>query len=273
MPVQYENQYVTVFQSDLYQTTSTVVVTKDMILIVDPTWLPGEIEAIRQHVAENDGGQHKYLFFTHSDFDHIHGWKAFPEAVTIASRGFVDRTNKKKILQEAQDFDDYYYIERSYPVEYPQIDIIIDHDEQTIKKENTSVSFYLAPGHQADGVFAVIDELGILIAGDYASDVEFPFIHHDSEAYKHTVNKLEKVVDEKNIKLLIPGHGKCTTDRDEMRDRIGDSRWYIETLRDEIRQQKRLDVLEAFVDSFRFSRYLREEHENNKAQIQKEYRG
>ncbi|MGY4691736.1 MBL fold metallo-hydrolase [Salibacterium sp. K-3] len=271
MPVQYESDKVTVFQSALHQTTSTVVVTKDMILIVDPTWLPDEIEAIRQHVAARDAGQRKYLLFTHSDFDHILGWNAFPEAVTIASRGFTAKSGKKDILQEIKDFDDHYYIERPYIVDYPRIDIIIDYDEQTVETGDTTVSFYLAPGHQADGVFAVVHEPGILIAGDYLSDVEFPFIHHNSEAYERTIDKLEQVLNEKDIRLLIPGHGKSTTEAAEMRDRVGDSRWYIQALRDEVRQKEHFDVLDAFVDSYLFSRYLGEEHENNKAQIQKEH--
>ncbi|SFQ33842.1 MBL fold metallo-hydrolase [Salibacterium halotolerans] len=272
MPVQYENQHVTVFQSELYQTTSTVAVTKDIILITDPTWLPGEIEAIRQHVDKHDNGQRKYLLFTHSDFDHILGWKAFPDAVTIASRGFTAKSGREDILQDIHDFDESYYIQRPYPVEYPSIDIIIDHDEQTMEIGNTSVSFYLAPGHQADGVFAVLPGPGILIAGDYASDVEFPFIHHDSRAYERTLNKLEEVMDENTINLFVPGHGTCTADGAEIRKRIRDSRWYIQTLRDEIRHQQSSEVLGAFVDSYSFSRYLGEEHENNKAQIEKERR-
>jgi hydroxyacylglutathione hydrolase len=35
--IQFKNEQVTVFQSALYQTTSTVVETNDLILIIDPT--------------------------------------------------------------------------------------------------------------------------------------------------------------------------------------------------------------------------------------------
>ncbi|MFZ4453799.1 MBL fold metallo-hydrolase [Salibacterium aidingense] len=273
MSVQYEDQQVTVFQSALHQTTSTVVATDDMILIVDPAWLPEEIAAIQEHVKSKDKGQRQYLLFTHSDFDHILGWNAFPEAVTIASRGFAARSGKEETIQEIKDFDDHYYIQRPYIIDYPAIDIIIDYDEQTIEMGNTSVSFYLAPGHQADGVFAVVHELHTLIAGDYLSDVEFPFIHHNSEAYERTIDKLEQVLSQKNIGLLVPGHGKSTANVNEMRDRIEDSRWYIQVLRDEVRQKEKFEVLQAFVDSFLFSRYLGEEHENNKAQMKEEEKG
>ncbi|WP_158738470.1 MBL fold metallo-hydrolase [Alteribacillus sp. YIM 98480] len=270
MSVQYEDHSVTIFESALHQTTSTVAVTKDVIVIVDPTWLPEEIQAIQKHVNERDNGQRKYLLFTHSDFDHIIGYNAFPEAVTIASRGFAVRSGKKETIQEIKDFDDQYYIQRPYLIDYPKVDIIIDYDEQTIDVGETSVTFYLAPGHQADGVFAVINNLNVFIAGDYLSDIEFPFIHHNSEAYSRTLDKAEKIIGEKEIELLIPGHGKATTDIKEMKDRLEDSRWYIEALRKEISEAGSYDVLQAFVDSFSFSRYLGEMHQENLLQMRKE---
>ncbi|SDI30951.1 Glyoxylase, beta-lactamase superfamily II [Alteribacillus persepolensis] len=270
MSVQYQDNNVTVFESVLLQTTSTVVATKEMILIVDPTWLPDEIHAIQQHVQSIDNGQEKYLLFTHSDFDHILGYNAFPEAVTIASRGFVEKTDKQEVIQEILQFDDQYYIQRPYLIEYPQIDTIIDFDNQTVRAGDTDISFYLAPGHQADGVFAVIQDLGILIAGDYLSDVEFPFIEHHSKAYEQTLEKLEESVRERRISLLIPGHGKATTDQEEIKDRIEDSKWYIEACRKEVTGSDSYKVLQAFVDSFLFSRYLEDMHEANLQQIRQE---
>ncbi|MFB4165574.1 MBL fold metallo-hydrolase [Alteribacillus sp. JSM 102045] len=270
MSIQYEDQSVTVFESALNQTTSTVAVTKDIILIIDPTWLPEEVHTIQKYVKERDNGQMKYLLFTHSDFDHILGYNAFPEAVTIASRGFVARSGKEETVKKIQDFDDQYYIRRPYIIDYPKIDIIIDYDEQTIEVGESSISFYLAPGHQADDVFAVINNLNVLISGDYLSDVEFPFIHHNSEAYSRTLDKAESIIREKGTELLIPGHGKATADIKEMKDRVEDSRWYIQALRKEVNETDAYEVLQAFVDSFSFSRFLGEMHDMNIEQIKKE---
>ncbi|MDA3130242.1 MBL fold metallo-hydrolase [Aliibacillus thermotolerans] len=274
MAIQYTDQHITVFQSSLHQTTSTVVHTDDVIFIVDPAWLPEEVEAIQSFVKEVDKGQKKYLFFTHSDFDHILAYHAFPEAVTIASRGFVSRSkeHREETVKEIQEFDDYYYIERPYVIEYPKIEIIIDFDGQTIHVGETSFSFYLAPGHTADGAFVTVNELGALIVGDYLSDIEFPFIYYHSEAYEKTLNKFESVIEEKEIHLLVPGHGTVTTERKEMTDRIDDSRWYIETLRNDLNDvlSDEYSVLEAFVDSFQFPTFLMKMHEKNVEQIQKE---
>ena len=61
--IQHQSEHVTVFQSALYQTTSTVIQTKEMVLIVDPNWLPGEVEAIQE-----EQGSETMLVFDHSGF-------------------------------------------------------------------------------------------------------------------------------------------------------------------------------------------------------------
>lgn len=63
--------HITIFESALYRTTSTVFHNDDLILIVDPNWLPGEVQAVRGHVDQIKKGYPLYLLFTHSDYDHI----------------------------------------------------------------------------------------------------------------------------------------------------------------------------------------------------------
>ena len=72
----YRDPNVTVFQSALFQTNTTVVQTNDLVLVVDPGWLPQEVNAIRQYVDEIRGFKPVFLLFTHSDYDHIMGYKA-----------------------------------------------------------------------------------------------------------------------------------------------------------------------------------------------------
>ena len=86
--IQFQNEHITVFQSALYQTTCTVVETKDFVLVVDPNWLPHEMEEeIEQHVTQIRGQRELYLLFTHGDFDHVIGYHAFPGAKVIRSQG------------------------------------------------------------------------------------------------------------------------------------------------------------------------------------------
>jgi hydroxyacylglutathione hydrolase len=54
-----------------------------MVLIVDLNWLPNEVDDIRNYVDSVKGDRELYLLFTHGDFDHIIGYKAFPGAKII----------------------------------------------------------------------------------------------------------------------------------------------------------------------------------------------
>src|SRR5699024_3517523 len=97
---------VAVFQSVLFQTNSSVIDLKDAVLICDPTWLPGEVERIKEYVGQIRNGRPLYIIFTHSDFDHIIGAGAFPDATVIASEEFTRHPNKKGVLQQIKQYDD-----------------------------------------------------------------------------------------------------------------------------------------------------------------------
>ncbi|KIL34378.1 hydrolase glyoxylase [Cohnella kolymensis] len=229
--IQFSNERVTIFQSDLYQTTSTVIETDDFILIVDPAWLPGEIQQIRNHVTSLPQHKQRFLLFTHGDFDHIIGCKAFPEARTIASIELRDHPEKEARVKSIHDFDTSRYITRDYPVEYPQIDIVIERDTQQIQIGSSQLTFYKAPGHTNDGLFTIVESLGIFLCGDYLSDFELPFIYHSAREYERTMIKAKKMLESHPTKLLIPGHGKHTEQTSEMERRIAVSINYIERLK------------------------------------------
>lgn len=234
--IQYQNQYMTVFQSSLYQTTSTVVQTRDLILVVDPTWLPHEISEIREYVMRIKGERPIYLLFTHADFDHIIGYKAFPEAMTIGSIEMENHPEKESVIEQIEEFDSRYYVQRSYPIHFPKLDIVIKQEGESISIGETQLTFYSAPGHTPDGLFTVIDSLGLLIAGDYLSNVEFPYIYHSSLAYEETMNKVEGILKNHSIRLLVPGHGQVTDVALEIKTRMERSLDYIHELRDAVRR-------------------------------------
>lgn len=232
--IQYTNDHVTVFQSVLFQTTSTVIQLNEIILIVDPNWLPREIEEIQAHVDAVRGDKDCYLLFTHGDYDHIIGYKAFPGAKTIGSAGISRHPNKEHKLKLIRDFDATYYVTRSYPVEFPKLDIVIEHDGQQVTVGSTTLTFYLAPGHTEDGLFTVIDAAGVLVAGDYLSDFELPFIYHSAVAYEDTIRKAAEILRDHAIQLLIPGHGQCTTSRTEMERRVNMALGHLERMKQAI---------------------------------------
>ena len=81
--IQYTAKHLTEFESCIYKTTSTVIDTEDCVIVVDPCLLPSEIDEINQHVMRMKGTRPIYLIMTHSDWDHIVGAGAFPEALNF----------------------------------------------------------------------------------------------------------------------------------------------------------------------------------------------
>ncbi|HLF63928.1 MAG TPA: MBL fold metallo-hydrolase [Saprospiraceae bacterium] len=202
---------VWVFTSVLYQTTSTVIVTDNEIFVVDPNWLPHEVNAIKDFV-EQMRSQHKvYLIFTHSDYDHIVGAGAFSQATVIASQAFALNVQRERDVTQAQHFDKSHYINRSYPIVYPEVDIVITHDSQTVHFNDTTLTFYLAPGHTDQGMFSIFEPQGVWVAGDYLSDIEFPLINGLLTEYRQTMYRVDHILLQHAIKFLVPGHGTIET--------------------------------------------------------------
>lgn len=271
--IQYSDERVTVFQSALFQTTSTVVNLDDGILIVDPTWLPAEISEIQGHVKSIQGNKQRYLLFTHGDFDHIIGYNAFPEAVTIGSIGLLNLPNKEETIDEIKKFDAKYYIVRDYELEFPQFDIVVKRDGQQVAIGSTNLTFYLAPGHTEDGMFTVVDSLGIWLAGDYLSDIELPFIYHSAIAYEQTLKKAEKLMSAHDIKLLIPGHGRHTVDCSEMAERIAASFDYLERLKQAVMNGDESAIAKMESEHRFLSDFTKHCHKENVDIFRKEFAG
>ena len=236
--IQYQDSHIRVYESALFRTTSTVVQTPDLVLVADPTWLPDEIEIIRSAVAKEAKGRPVYQLFTHSDYDHLMGYGAFPEATIIASRALEEETDKEQALEKILEWDESYYIHRPYTMRYPEVDIAAAAGD-TIKVGETRLSFEEAPGHNSDGLITVVESPPIpegpaIIAGDYLSNVEFPFIYHSFSKYLDTLDTFERLISETKPYILIPGHGDITKSSEEMLKRLEESRSYLNQLRDSV---------------------------------------
>ena len=221
---------VWVFTSALYQTTCTVIDSSDALAVVDPNWLPEEVQQIRDFVNEKAGRKELYLIFTHSDYDHIVGYGAFPGSKVIASAAFVLNPNKERDLKQALHFDDSHYIFREYPLGYPEVDVVIGHDGQYLESGEIRWTFYLAPGHTDQGMFIICEPQGVFIAGDYLSDIEFPLISGSIEDYRLTMGKVESILEEHSIRHMIPGHGNPVDSRVTILKRRDQALEYLDDL-------------------------------------------
>jgi glyoxylase-like metal-dependent hydrolase (beta-lactamase superfamily II) len=272
--VQFRNDFITVFESSLFKTTSTVVCTDDVVLVVDPNWLPHEVETTRQWVEVcTNKSRLLYLLFTHSDYDHILGYGAFPGAKVIASQAFAEHPDKEAAIEEVRKWDDEYYIQRKYPYMYPQVDEIIRFDGQTLNIGSTVLTFYLAPGHNRDGIFTIIEDEkhhpAVWIAGDYLSNVEFPYMYYSSDDYETTLSKVDIILKKHPVPFLIPGHGEATSNPAEILRRKDESLEYIRSLRQSLIEGTTYDERQLW-KRYSFRRGMERFHRENVALMRRE---
>jgi hydroxyacylglutathione hydrolase len=267
----WKDETITLFRSSLYETISSVIVTEDCVIVVDPCWLPHEIDEIKRYVAGVWQNRPVYLLFSHSDFDHIIGYGAFPEAKVIASQAFDSKPEQEKeqIIEEIKSFDDEYYVTRDYPISYPKVDFPIAGDEQSMLIGQTKLTFYQAPGHNDDGLFTIIQPFGIFIAGDYFSDIEFPYIFFNSKEYEKTIRKLDDIQTKFTIQLLITGHGNPTRDPAGMKHRQQASLTYIKKMREFVRENDAPGSMQL-IEGCKFPRNMKKFHNQNYSLFEKE---
>ncbi len=251
-----------VWESALFRTVTTLLIGPRHLVLFDPNWLPEEISAIRKVVDDRKAGKDCYLVFTHSDYDHIIGYGGFPEFTIIASAAFTRQPKQAEIVQEIADFDDQYYIERDYPIAYPTVDKVVEGDGESMVLGGEHYVFYQAPGHNDDGLLIFNQDRGVLLVGDYLSEVEFPYVYHSVAQYRNTLDKIEKLLVSEKVYLLISGHGDPARDLADMRRRIMDSRHYLDLLENSVRTGAAFD-LDRLFQRYRFPKIMRTYHEGN----------
>lgn len=267
----FQNENVTVFQSALFQTNSTVVDTEDCILVVDPTWLPHEIKEIQAHVAAIQNNKPIFLYFTHGDFDHIIGYNSFPDAKTIGSIDLKNHPEKEIKLSKIHQFYNDNYITPDYPIEFPEVDYVIHEDGQKLEIGKTTFTFFNSPGHTKDGLFLLIEELGIWITGDYLSNFELPFAYYSVKDYFSTLDKSSTILKSYPISLLIPGHGTVSTDVVEMERRIGVAKDFLSRLKNAVLHKDETEINNLEKEILFPSDFTRYCHQTNIELIKKEY--
>ncbi|XKG66890.1 MBL fold metallo-hydrolase [Mesobacillus maritimus] len=200
------------------------------------------------------------------------GYGAFPEAKVIASQAFDSKSDQKKerIVEEIKSFDDEYYVSRDYPISFPEVDFPIKGDEHCMQIGQTTLTFFQAAGHNDDGLFTIIEPFGILIAGDYFSDIEFPYIYFNSKEYERTIRKLDDILTKFTIQLLVTGHGNPTRDRSEMKNRKQVSLDYIEKMREFVIGNDESGSMELIEDC-KFPRNMKKFHKQNYSLFEKEH--
>lgn len=269
MKIQYQDAQLIIFESAIYRTTTTLIIGQRYILLIDPNWLPIEIEYIQKVVEEKGRGKEQYLLFTHSDYDHVLGYNAFPHFTTIASKAFVEKKDKEQVLRDIRKFDEEYYIERTYPIAYPIIDKVIDDPVAKLSLQGDQYELYQAKGHTNDGLLTWNQSKGILVVGDYLSNIEFPFIYDSLANYIVTLQTLQQLIAAEAIQLLVTGHGDHTQDQLEMQRRVQRDLAYVDELEKSILNNHSFD-LPKWLSKYPFPKGLEKCHLENVELVKKE---
>jgi hydroxyacylglutathione hydrolase len=259
--VQSISEHCSIFTSSLYQTNSTVIDFGDKVLLIDPTWLPSEIDAIKSFIQERYPNKALWIFITHFDYDHVWGVPAFRDAHIIAPSLVGMEDLGVKCLQQWQKWDEDHYIKRAYPPILPIHEFFLFNNPTLLWGDNI-LSFYHSPGHTADSYCCIIEPEGILIAGDYLCDVEIPWIGTSIKEYKQSLLQFKDIVNQHKITLCIPGHGSAIEGKDAILNRIEEGICYLNLLPEQNNESE--TALQELINQYPFPLASREIHELNK---------
>ncbi len=227
---------VLVHQSELLQNNAVVVQGRAGVLLIDPGIQGSEMACLANDLS--DLGQTVVAgFSTHPDWDHVLWHAKLGEAPRYGTarcaaymRDLLSNADWKARVAEglppeiAEEIPlDLFGLITGLPAETAQIPWdgpqvrIIEHQAH-------------APGHAA----LLIEERGVLVAGDMLSDVLIPMLDLNGTAdpiedYLAALRLLEGVAGD--VDVLVPGHGSVGG-ADQVHARIDQDRAYVHALRD-----------------------------------------
>jgi glyoxylase-like metal-dependent hydrolase (beta-lactamase superfamily II) len=241
-----------VLQSRLYFTNSGVFLSAGRACLVDPGIYPDEIQASADLVAQDAALQ--TIILTHGHWDHILGPEFFPGVKTIAQANYssiVSGKHSARIRRQIAEWETHHDVKRTQPFVIPHPDEILD-ETATLAVGDISLHLHHAPGHAADQLVIYHPLDATLWAADMLSDLEIPFVCHNLAAYQQTLAMLSAW----DVQVLIPGHGRPTSNAAEIRTRISDDIAYLAELREKvqlaIQQGKTIQETVALCDAINF---------------------
>ncbi len=199
---------VFVATSRVMSTTSTVVVDAGQALLIDPAWMPDELEALASELRGREleviGG-----FATHAHHDHLLWHPDFGDAPRWAS----DRT-------AALAVDERNALVAALGPQFPQplVDLMgrVTDGGDAIPDESlpagVEAELIVHDGHAPGHTAIWLPALRVLIAGDMLSDIELPLPYYpdDLPAYLSALDALAPFAAQAS--LVIPGHGAVGSD-------------------------------------------------------------
>jgi len=211
---------------------SGIFVSGGQAALVDPGLYPDEIADIDRFVREQQA-EPACIILTHSHWDHILGPGHFAGVRIVAQRsyrnaacGLMNADRRRKTLDEIERWEEENGVRREKPFQLPMPTQTFDGSTMLLL-DRLPLQLISAPGHWPDQLVVAEPEAGVLWAGDMLSDIEIPFVSQSLGAYEQTLDMLKGM----DIRVLVPGHGRAATSRDDIERRFAEDAAYLCELR------------------------------------------
>ena len=219
---------VFVVTSRFWQTTCTLVKSGEEAFCVDSPVLPDELELLPA-VAGQAGFRVVGRLATHADWDHLLGGYAFPDApLGLAESSAARLRNEPGAAQrELRDFDEENYVERPAPLTLPGAQALPVPGHCGVGERE--LELHPADGHTVDGMALLVPWASVLVAGDYLSPVEIPWISTAGRRARTSRRsaRLEPLLE--RVEHVVPGHG-AVLDAERALAILREDRAYLQAL-------------------------------------------
>jgi glyoxylase-like metal-dependent hydrolase (beta-lactamase superfamily II) len=227
---------VLVHQSELIQNNAVVVQGRAGVLLIDPGITGDEMACLANDLRES--GQPVVAgFSTHPDWDHVLWHAELGEAPRYGTarcaafmRDLLSNADWKARVAEGLPPE----IAEEIPLDLFGLITGLPAGTEQIPWDGPQVRIIEHPAHAPGHAALVIEEYGVLVAGDMLSDVLIPMLddfnstNDPIEDYLAGLRLLDGVADD--VDVLIPGHGSVGG-ADQVRARIELDRAYVHALR------------------------------------------
>jgi len=202
-----------VITSSLWQTNAVAIRSGGEAMLIDSPYFPDELELLPE-VLRQSGFEPAGLLATHADWDHLLGRLAFPGASlgVAESTALRMRAEPGAAQRELRKADNEYYVARERPLSLGSYQSLPVPGKLEIGEQE--LELHPAEGHTGDGMAIFAPWSGVLVCGDYLSDVEKP-TWTDKELYRATLDRLRPLVE--RAEVVIPGHGSLQQQGEALR--------------------------------------------------------
>jgi glyoxylase-like metal-dependent hydrolase (beta-lactamase superfamily II) len=228
-------QGVLVHQSEVLQNNAVVVVGRSGVLLIDPGTTGADMACLANDLREL--GQPVVAgFSTHPHWDHLLWHEKLGKATRYGTarcaahvRGVLSDADWKARVATALPSG----VVEEIPLDLFGLITGLPAGAAQVPWDGPHVRIMEHPAHAPGHAALLIEERGVLVAGDMLSDVLIPMLDVNDadpiEGYLAGLRLLERVADD--VDVLIPGHGSIGG-ADQVGARIDQDRAYIRALRD-----------------------------------------